>query len=202
MIAGASSLIAALLPEMSMAQQRAVAPEDVPAASVAATRLSKDSNAAAIDRQGRVVTGLQMASSRLGRPIPYAIYLPKEHSVVGSERVAKSERHFPVLYLLHGYGDNEQAWLKLGGIDATLDRLIGGGVLQPLIVVMPMAGNSWYVDDARDNGFGPVFSALVGDLVAGIDQQYATLACREGRAIGGLSMGGFGAALAGVTQSF
>lgn len=152
---------------------------------------------------GRVVSGLKMASASLGRSIPYAAYLPPgakpAQSGVGATASA-SARRWPVLYLLHGHGDTEMAWLKLGRIAQTLDRLIDAKTLQPLIVIMPMAGNSWYVDDARPKGFGPVFTAVTEDLVAGTDARYSTLNCRAARAIGGLSMGGFGAALAGVTH--
>ena len=150
---------------------------------------------------GQVVTNQNMPSARLGRAIPFAVYLP---SVVASKRKVAApvttSRRWPVLYLLHGHGDNETAWLKLGGIQASLDRLIADNALPPLIVVMPMGGNSWYVDDARADGYGPVFTAITEDLVDGIDARYPTLKCRAGRAIGGLSMGGFGAALAGVSH--
>ncbi|MFY0609942.1 MAG: prolyl oligopeptidase family serine peptidase [Hyphomicrobiaceae bacterium] len=150
---------------------------------------------------GRVLTGQVMPSPALGRAIPYAVYLPQGATAARpSATPLASGRRWPVLYLLHGHGDNETAWLKLGGIAATLDRLIKTGKLQPLIVVMPMAGNSWYVDDARDDGYGPIFTALTSDMVRGVDARYPTLNCRAGRAIGGLSMGGFGAALAGVTH--
>ena len=150
---------------------------------------------------GQVVTNLEMPSARLGRSIPFAVYLPAGAAAV--TQVAASgttRRRWPVLYLLHGHGDNETAWLKLGRIQASLDRLIAEKALPPLIVVMPMGGNSWYVDDARAQGYGPVFTAITEELVDGIDARYPTLKCRAGRAIGGLSMGGFGAALAGVTH--
>ena len=140
--------------------------------------------------QGRVVTDLKMPSTRLGRPIPYVVYLPTQpSSIVAGERGVLVKQRLPVLYLLHGHGDTELAWLKLGRIAETLGRLIASGALNPLIVVMPMGDNSWYVDDARGDGFGPVFSALVGDLVDGIDARYATLGCREGRAFNGAIAG-------------
>ena len=148
---------------------------------------------------GRVITNLEMPSAHLGRPIPFAVYLPPGTTAPARPSTTPA-RHWPVLYLLHGHGDNETAWLQLGRIQSSLDRLIAENVLPPLIVVMPMAGNSWYVDDARPRGYGPVFTAVTEDLVDGIDGRYPTLNCRAGRAIGGLSMGGFGAALAGVTH--
>ena len=157
--------------------------------------------AVAVAAKGLVLTGQSMPSPALGRPIPYTAYLPEgARRAQRSSAPSVSARRWPVLYLLHGHGDNETAWLKLGRIAATLDRLIEGKQLKPLIVIMPMAGNSWYVDDARDQGFGPIFTALTHDMIDGVDGQYPTLKCRAGRAIGGLSMGGFGAALAGVTH--
>lgn len=142
--------------------------------------------ASATASQGGVARGQSMASPTLGHEIPYSLYRPSGHS----------DDRLPVLYLLHGHGDDETAWLDKGGIAQTLDRLIGAGRIVPLMVVMPMAGNSWYVDDARGRaGYGAVARAMVADLIAGIDARYPTDACRERRAIGGLSMGGFGAVL-------
>ena len=65
--------------------------------------------------------------------------------------------------------------------------------MPPLIVVMPMAGNSWYVDDAR--GTGPVATAMLTEFVPDIERRYPVAACRQARAVGGLSMGGYGALL-------
>ncbi|HUS97535.1 MAG TPA: alpha/beta hydrolase-fold protein, partial [Hyphomicrobiaceae bacterium] len=135
---------------------------------------------------GRFTLAKTIPSRILGRPITYTIYRPDSR---------QAGARFPVLYLLHGLGDNENAWLEHGGIRQTLDRLIDSGRIKPLIVVMPMAGNSWYVDDARKAGYGPMARALGEDFIAGIDGRYHTHACRERRALGGLSMGGYGAML-------
>lgn len=138
--------------------------------------------------KSRVERGLEMPSATLGRPIHYDLYIPSQ------PRRSRGAR-LPVLYLLHGHGDDENAWLKNGRIRKTLDKLIAARRIPPLMVVMPMAGNSWYVDDARKEGYGPVAQAMTGDFIKGIDQRYRTDACRERRAIGGLSMGGYGAIL-------
>ncbi len=147
-------------------------------------------------------------SPHLGRMLAYTVYLPsgaaamKRRPPAGRLRAADGgDRRFPVLYLLHGLGDDETAWLGRGRVGETLDRLIAAGKLPSLIVVMPAAGRSWYVDDVRSGGAGsgPMFTAFHRDFVPAIDRRYPTLACRMGRAIGGLSMGGFGAVLAGVT---
>ena len=138
---------------------------------------------------GRVETSQLADSMTLGHPISYAIYQPE------LPQAWDKNRRLPVLYLLHGRGDTENAWLEYGNIAATLDRKIAAGELQPMIVVMPMAANSWYVDDARSGAasYGAVAQALTRDFLGAIDARYPTAACREARAVGGLSMGGFGA---------
>lgn len=141
---------------------------------------------------GRVQRSLSLDSPSLGRPIAYSVYLP--------EALSNADRRFPVVYLFHGVGDDETAWLDHGGIAATLDRKISAGELQPVIVVMPMAGNSWYVDDARPDGYGRMAQALTSDLINGIDARYPVASCAAARAVGGLSMGGFGAVLYALTQ--
>jgi S-formylglutathione hydrolase FrmB len=145
-----------------------------------------------VSAAGKVERGLEIASPTLGRPIAYSIYVPDSASQAG--------RRFPVMYLFHGRGDTETAWLDNGAIAATLDRKIAAGELQPLIVVMPMAGDSWYVDDARPNGHGRMAQAFTGDLIAGIDAKYPTAPCAAARAAGGLSMGGFGAMVYALTK--
>lgn len=128
----------------------------------------------------------QVAESRaLGRPLPYAVYLPEE-ALEGGQRL-------PVLYLLHGYGGDRRQWVASGQIEQMLDAAIGQGLLPPVIAVMPSAENSWYVDSGAFGGPGDYETAIVRDLVSEIDRRYATRRDRGGRAIAGLSMGGFGA---------
>lgn len=141
---------------------------------------------------GRVETGLTIPSAMLGRDITYALYLPERQP---------PNKPLPVLYLLHGRDDTEMAWLNQGQIAATLDRLIAAGTLQPMAVVMPMAGNSWYVDDARgQNGFGPMATAFLEEFMPAIERKHQLASCRKARVIGGLSMGGYGAMLYALTR--
>lgn len=142
---------------------------------------------------GMIEAGLALPSPTLGRGIPYAIYVPQSATRV-STRV-------PVLYLLHGHGDDERAWVDKGEIVETLERNIASGALQPLAVVMPAAGNSWYVDDAVPNRYGTVARAFNEDLVDGIEGVYRVGGCRQARAVGGLSMGGYGAMLLALDRS-
>ncbi len=128
-----------------------------------------------------------LKSKTLGRVIPYRAYRPDASTAAG--------RKLPVLYLLHGRGDDENAWIDKGGIGPILDRAIAAGKVKPLIVVMPAAGNSWYVDDMMPGRFGNMSKALTTDLVDGIEARYPIARCRQARAVGGLSMGGYGAML-------
>ncbi|MEO8624308.1 MAG: alpha/beta hydrolase-fold protein [bacterium] len=101
---------------------------------------------------------------------------------------ATSNQRYPVLYLLHGAGDNDQSWLMAGRANFILDNLIAAGKAKPMIVVMPAghtlpgAGGSAASDPfARD---------LLGDVAPYVEQNFRTLPGREQRAIAGLSMGG------------
>jgi enterochelin esterase family protein len=134
----------------------------------------------------RIESGLAVPSALLHKPIPYAVYMPEAATPKGG---------WPVLYMLHGLNGNEMDWVKAGRLGATLDELIAAKKLPPLLVVMPMAGNSWYVDDARGVGFGPMARAMLTEFMPEIERRYPVAACRQARAIGGLSMGGYGALL-------
>ena len=114
---------------------------------------------------------------------------------------------YPVLYLLHGAGGDENAWSELGRAAQILDNLIATGKAKPMIVVMPN-GNpncqaapgewSWgmYTPGFRDGGTGPTAPAAASipesfmDIVNYVDANYRTLKDRSHRAICGLSMGG------------
>ena len=114
---------------------------------------------------------------------------------------------YPVLYLLHGAGGDENAWSELGRAAQILDNLIATGKAKPMIVVMPN-GNpncqaapgewSWgmYTPGFGNNGTGPTAPAVATipasfmDIVNYVDANYRTVKKREGRAVCGLSMGG------------
>lgn len=124
-----------------------------------------------------VIKDVTFRSASLQREIKYRIYLPLDY--------ASSANRYPVLYLLHGlYGDYTN-WDKL----TQLSTYVAG---RSWIVVMPDAGNSWYVNsvsDPRDR----FEDYIAKDIVAEIDQHFRTLATRPGRAVAGLSMGGYAA---------
>jgi len=119
----------------------------------------------------------------LKRSMDYAVLLPEEY-----ENPTDS---FPVVYLLHGYGDNETAWYKDGYIQYYADR--DSDTNGPMIFVMPEAFNTYYVN--RYNGNYPMMDALVGELVPVIDSLFRTIPDAEHRAVMGYSMGGYGAVI-------
>jgi S-formylglutathione hydrolase FrmB len=140
--------------------------------------------APAVEAGSRAERALSLESGLLGRALPYSLYLPDGY---------RDGRRYPTLYLLHGLGGAETDWLGGGDAKATLDRLIAAGAIPPLIVVMPGVGNSWYVDNPDPGGLGAVASAVALELPEHIEATLPALPTREGRAIAGLSMGGFGA---------
>ena len=145
--------------------------------------------------EGQLDLDARFDSPTLGRSIRASVYLPARYS-----DTRHAEQRFPVLYLLHGLGDDHTAWPRLGKIKPTIDRMIHEGALRPIIIIMPDAGKSWYVNDARADGNGAVFDAFRTDLLNQVDARLRTVPCAQGRAIGGLSMGGYGALLLGTTQ--
>jgi enterochelin esterase-like enzyme len=115
----------------------------------------------------------------------------------------KSKEKYPVLYLLHGAGGDEEAWMTLGRASQILDNLIAQGKTKPMIVVMP---NGNVVQEAapgeESKGFyKPTFmvaktmdgtyEANFMDIVRFIESNYRVNANKANRAIAGLSMGGF-----------
>ena len=99
------------------------------------------------------------------------------------------KRSYPVLYLLHGSGGSEDDWTTTGDAEA-----ISAGY--PLIIVMPDTDqNGYYSDWYNDGAFGPprYETYQIKQLIPWIDSRYRTVASRSGRAVAGLSMGGFGA---------
>lgn len=103
--------------------------------------------------------------------------------------VAHPKRHYPVLYLLHGSGGNETDWTQMGNAE----KATAG---YPLIVVMPDTDQNGYYSDWYNGGaFGPPKYETydIRELIPWIDSRYRTVAARRGRAVAGLSMGGFGA---------
>lgn len=131
----------------------------------------------------RLLESLQFNSTLLNQAVRYSIYLPPDYYT--------SNRRYPVVYLLHGYGDNETGWIQYGAVDRLVDAGIKAGELPPMIIVMPDGGRSFYVNDYQ--GKVRYEDMFVQEFISHIDSAFRTRTGREFRAISGLSMGGFGA---------
>ncbi len=112
------------------------------------------------------------------------VYLPPTYGQNKKEK-------FPVLYLQHGWGENEYAWSNQGHANLIMDNLLAEGKCKPFIIVMTYG----MTNDVRFGGIGQ-FTAkefetvLVDELVPYIDSHFQTISKKEGRAMAGLSMGG------------
>lgn len=102
---------------------------------------------------------------------------------------ATSRQRYPVLYLLHGGGQDHTAFAARGWFRTLASR--------NMIVVTPSVGESWYVNSVADPS-ARYEDFLVKDLIAFVDANYRTVATREGRAVAGVSMGAWGAMLLGL----
>jgi S-formylglutathione hydrolase FrmB len=123
----------------------------------------------------------EINSRLLNRSVTYAVLLPEEYNT--------GRDSFPVVYLLHGFGDNFTAW-KLGG---NIEYYAGAyaTVTGPVIYVMPDGYNSYYVN--RYNGKFPYMDMFVNELVPAVDSLFRTRKESIHRAVMGYSMGGYGA---------
>ncbi len=118
----------------------------------------------------------------------------------------KSDKSYPVLYLLHGSGGDENAWNELGHIARVMDNLIAEGKAKPAIVVMPNGNASKQAapsETFENLDYKPVMTNMLpaykngayeesfGEIIKYIDAAFRTIPDKEHRAVAGLSMGGF-----------
>ena len=128
-------------------------------------------------------------SQALGRVMRYVIYLPPGYNASGPG--------FPVLYMLHGRGGERTEWLSAGLLES-IDRGIAAGKTTPMIVVVPEGQTGYWTDHA---GSGPRWGEyIVSELTTHVDATYATRRRPSSRAIGGESMGGWGALHHGLSH--
>ena len=137
------------------------------------------------------VKNFHFASAALGQDQVAQVYVPDRDPPVGG---------WPVLYLLHGLDGASTDWQTLGRIQSVMDRLIAERRIEPMLVVMPSGGNSWYVDSADIHGPGNYATAIARDLPTAIEAAFPAGTDKAHRAIAGISMGGFGALRLGLSE--
>ncbi len=132
------------------------------------------------------VERVEYDSKTVGVARPAIVYTPPGYS---------SDRKYPVLYLLHGIGDDETGWTTEGAAGAILDNRLADGKMVPMIVVTP---NGRASTDSRAGGdfrrqipaFERFEDDLLKDLIPFIESRYSVRADRDHRALAGLSIGG------------
>jgi enterochelin esterase-like enzyme len=106
------------------------------------------------------------------------------------------QRRYPVLYLLHGFPGRPLAFMLTVRMGVVEDEVVAKSQAQPLILVMPFGSTSTFTDKEWANGVGQGegwATFVARDVVNAIDSRYRTITDRSGRAIAGLSEGGYGA---------
>jgi len=151
------------------------------------TQLSPSSTPNTCQSETGRIDKRQLKVSLLPTPLIYRVYLPPCYD-------SNLDQRYPVIYLIHGYGYNDDQWERLG-VGEISDRLINGGEMPPLLIVMPH--DSDHNVQPPTNQFG---NSVIFELVEEIDTSFRTLPTRQFRAVGGLSRGGNWALHIGLTN--
>lgn len=132
----------------------------------------------------KVYDNLSMKSEILKMERKYAIYLPPGYET--------SERSYPVLYLLHGAGDDQTGWVQFGEVQRIADKVIADGSATAMIIVMPDAntGQRGYFNNIKGDFRYEDF--FFEEFLPFIEKTYRIKAEKRYRAVAGLSMGGGG----------
>ncbi len=133
---------------------------------------------------GKVFDNLTMDSEILKMERRYAIYLPPDYE--------SSERSYPVLYLLHGSGDDQTGWVQFGEVLHIADKAILEGSATAMIIVMPDAnqGQRGYFNDPKNEWRYEDF--FFEEFMPFVEKTYRIKGEKRYRAVSGLSMGGGG----------
>ncbi len=137
-----------------------------------------------LGQSGKVFDNLSMTSKILKSERKYAVYLPPDYET--------SQRSYPVLYLLHGSGDDQTGWIQFGEVKHIADKVIKEGQATAMIIIMPDAntGRRGYFNDI--DGEWRYEDFFFEELIPYVEKTYRVKAEKRYRAIAGLSMGGGG----------
>lgn len=131
---------------------------------------------------GKVLEKESLKSKILGRNINYTVYLPYDYSL--------SERTYPVVYLLHGFTDDNTSWLQFGEINRLMDNAIQKGDLPPMIIIMPDADSTFYINSYDGKEMYEDF--FFQEFIPKVEKNFKIKSEKVYRGIAGLSMGGYG----------
>lgn len=137
-----------------------------------------------MSQYGKVFDNLTMDSEILKMERKFAIYLPPDYD--------RSERSYPVLYLLHGHGDDQTGWIQFGEVRRIADKAILEGMATPMIIVMPDGNETYkgYFNDPQNDWRYEDF--FFEEFIPYMESKYRIKGEKKYRAIAGLSMGGGG----------
>lgn len=133
---------------------------------------------------GKVFDNLIMKSKILNMDRKFAIYLPPDYET--------SQRSYPVLYLLHGGGDDQTGWVQFGEVLNITDKAINEGKATPMIIVMPDANTGIRGYSNNATGTWKYEDFFFQELMPYVEKTYRIKADKRYRAVAGLSMGGDG----------
>jgi enterochelin esterase-like enzyme len=135
-------------------------------------------------QSGKVFDNLSLPSKLLKGDRKFAIYLPPDYET--------SQRSYPVLYLLHGGGDDQTGWVQFGEVQNITDKAISDGKAKPMIIVMPDAntGTRGYFNDVKNEWRYEDF--FFDEFMPYVEKTYRIRKDKRYRAVAGLSMGGGG----------
>lgn len=139
--------------------------------------------APSIAQKGKVIESIEFKSKIVSYPVKYSVYLPADYE--------SSQRNYPVLYLLHGYSDDETGWIQFGEANKIADKGISEGAFPSCIIIIPDGKVTWYSNSAE--GKDRWEDMFITELIPFVEKEYRIRAKKEFRAIAGLSMGGYGA---------
>jgi len=131
---------------------------------------------------GKIIQEKTVKSTILNKNVNYTIYVPADYD--------QSQRTYPVVYLLHGYTDDNTAWLQFGEVNRYADKAIAEGTIPPMIIVMPDADSSFYINSY--DGKEKYEDFFTKEFIPAIEKTWRIKAQKRFRGIAGLSMGGYG----------
>ena len=131
---------------------------------------------------GKILENREIMSSVLGKTVTYSVYLPEDYET--------SERNYPVVYLLHGIRLNSASWVQEGEIKRYVDGAIEDGTIPPMILIMPDAESTYYINSSDGKVMYEDF--FIKELIPGVEKSFRIRSEKKYRGIAGFSMGGYG----------